>query len=637
MSSLDFALKDIYRKKDTTIPYLLIIVLVIAVTEFLIYFTSSFGLNMVISTSLKNTYFFTGAINLVYKEFISLILALVIILSIVVVVVITTTLIIHKKRDIAIMKSLGTLPGKLYSFYLLEAFIIFILGFILGWILGLISFGIFILIMFLLKFPINFQIDWLYTPIIFISCILGIFFVTGYVLRKIGTQKIIKTFSGDIPYNFHAKKRLSLVPKWLSRLGFNLKISVINNIRRKGEFRRYIIVFSLISLIIFTLGLGSIVLTSSSQEWIRKSQGENIVVIGHKDVVYNYSLMYKMFSNPRIIVDEDTINLTDTKYIFNYSDINNLEIIDDIEKIDERLINFYDVEELDGHIISDGEYKTVGKQRTGNFPIIGVNPEKIIQNFELEGKFFTNDDSFANMTIGDGLAYNFFEYPLDQYLEIMGLNKTFKPGICGVLIDSFFNGYAGYIGLNESRELLNFTYDEINLIILKLKSGSYNNIRDEIINVTNNLGVDFTHLKLDAIFKKNIDYLFNLSLYPIFLILIIAFMSLLILNFYQRGGIIEKVKDFLIMRAIGSKNKSLKRILFLESLFIIIPALLLCLGIGMIINSVFLFERVSLPPLYLPFILLSFLFTVFIIFNIISLIPIMKKINKFNIKDFNLY
>ena len=637
MSSIDFALKDIYRKKDTTIPYLLIIVLVIALTEFLIYFTSSFGLNMVISTSLKNTYFFTGAINLVYKEFISLVLVLVIILSIVVVVVITTTLIIHKKRDIAIMKALGTLPGKLYSFYLLEAFIIFILGFILGWILGLTSFGIFTLIMFLLKVPINFQIDWFYTPIIFISCILGIFFVTGYALRKIGTQKIIKTFSADIPYNFNAKKRLSLVPKWLSKLGFNLKISVINNIRRKGEFRRYIIVFSLISLIIFTLGLGTIVLTSSSQEWIRKSQGENIVVIGHKDVVYNYSLMYKMFSNPRIIVDEDTINLTDTKYIFNFSDINNLETIDDIEKIDERLINFYDVEELDGHIIIDGEYKTVGKQRTGNFPIIGVNPEKIIQNFELEGRFFTNDDSFANMTIGDGLAYNFFEYPLDQYLEIRGLNKTFRPGICGVLIDSFFNGYAGYIGLNESRELLNFTYDEINLIILKLKSGSYDIIIDEIINITNNLGPDFIHLKLDAIFKKNIDYLFNLSLYPIILILIIAFVSLLILNFYQRGGIIEKAKDFLIMRAIGSKNKSLKKILFLESLFIIIPALLLCLGIGMIINSIFLFERVSLPPLYLPFILLSFLFIAFIIFNILSLIPIMKKINKFNIKDFNLY
>jgi len=208
VSSLDFALKDIYRKKDTTIPYLLIIVIIIAFTEFLIYFTSSLGLNLFIPTSFKNIYFFTGAISIVYTQFTTLVLVLVIILSIATVIVITTTLVIHKKRDIAIMKALGTLPGKLYSFYLLEAFIIFIIGFIIGWIIGLLSYGIFFYIMFLLDFPLNFHIDWIYTPIIFISCLMGIFFITGYVLRKIGSQKIIKTFSGAIPYKFHAKKML---------------------------------------------------------------------------------------------------------------------------------------------------------------------------------------------------------------------------------------------------------------------------------------------------------------------------------------------------------------------------------------------------------------------------------------------
>ncbi|MFX1410507.1 MAG: FtsX-like permease family protein [Promethearchaeota archaeon] len=635
MSSLDFALKDIYRKKDTTIPYLLIIVIIIAFTEFLIYFTSSLGLNLFIPTSFKNIYFFTGAISIVYTQFTTLVLVLVIILSIATVIVITTTLVIHKKRDIAIMKALGTLPGKLYSFYLLEAFIIFIIGFIIGWIIGLLSYGIFFYIMFLLDFPLNFHIDWIYTPIIFISCLMGIFFITGYVLRKIGSQKIIKTFSGAIPYKFHAKKRLSVVPRWLSRLSFNLKISVINNIRRRGEFRRYLIVFTLISLIIFTLGLGTIVLATSSQEWIRKSQGENIVIIGHKDVVYNYSLMYQMFSNPGIMVSSDEINFTDSRYLFNFSDVNALESIEEIEKMEEILINFYDVEELDGYIIRDGEYVTVGKQRTGNFPLIGVNPDKIIQNFEIEGSFFTNNDSFFNMTIGDGLAYNFFEYPLDQSLEILGLDKRFH--ISGVIIDSFFNGYAGYIGLNESRGLLNFTNQEINIVLLKLKSGSYNAIKDEIVNITNNLSPDFIHLRLDAVFKKNLNFLRNLSLTPLFLIIIIAFVAILTLYYYQRGGIIEKAKDFLIMRAIGSKNKYLKRILFMESSLAIIPAILLSLGLGMILNALFLFERVYLPPLYLPFIILFLLFVSFMFFNFLSLIPIMKKINSFNIKDFNVY
>ncbi|MFX1316837.1 MAG: FtsX-like permease family protein [Promethearchaeota archaeon] len=635
MSSLDFAIKDIYRKKDTTIPYLVIIVIVIAFTEFLIYVTSSLGLNVLIPTNFNNVYFFTGAIRIVYTQFITLILILVIILSIVTVVVVTTTLVIHKKRDIAIMKALGTLPGKLYSFYLLEAFIIFFTGFIIGWIIGLFSYGIFFFIMFLLDFPLSFQIDWIYTPITFISCLIGIFFITGYVLRKIGSQRIIKTFSEEIPYNFHAKKKLSVIPRWLSRLGFNLKISIINNIRRRGEFRRYLIVFTLISLIIFTLGLGSIVLATSSQEWIRKSQGENIVIIGHKDVVYNYSLMYQMFSNPGIMVSSDDINFTESKYLFNFSDVNALENVEEIEKLEERLIGFYDVKELNGYIISDGKYITVGKQRTGNFPLLGVNPDKIIPNFEIEGNFFTNNDSFFNMTIGDGLAYNFFEYPLDQSLEILGLDKIFH--ISGIIIDSFYNGYAGYIGLNESRNLLNFTNEEIHIVLLKLKSRSYNSIKNDLVNITDNLGTDFIHLRLDAVFKKNLDFLRNLSLYPLFLIIIIAFIAILTLFYYQRGGILEKAKDFLIMRAIGSKSKYLKRILFMESLLAIIPAILLSLGLGMIFNALFLFERAYLPPLYLPFIIFSLLTISFMFFNYLSLIPIMKKINSFSIKDFNVY
>ncbi|HEC37550.1 MAG TPA: FtsX-like permease family protein [bacterium] len=99
----------------------------------------------------------------------------------------------------------------------------------------------------------------------------------------------------------------------------------------------------------------------------------------------------------------------------------------------------------------------------------------------------------------------------------------------------------------------------------------------------------------------------------------------------------EKARDFLIMRAIGSKNKSLKRILFLESLFIIIPSLLISLGIGMILNSSVLFARVSLPPVFIPITLFGVLLAIFIFFNYLSLLPIMKKINRFSIKDFEIY
>jgi len=636
MSSLDFALKDFYRKRHSNYPFLLIITLVVAVAEFLIYFTSSLGLNIFIQPTFVNKYYFSGGINLVYKQFNTLIQVLFIILTVVIVIAVSTTLVISKKRDIAIMKSLGTLPQKLYGFYLLEVYLLFFVGFLFGWISGLVIFGIFALIMNFFSFSILFQIDLFYTPIIFFSCIIGIFLITGYVLRKIGRQKIISTFSKDIPFNYDASRQIKFIPKWLTSIGFNIKISVVNTLRKKGEFKRYLIVFSIIGLMIFTLGLGTIVLRISSQEWIHKSQGENIVILGHQDVIYNYSLMYKMFSDPSLFIDETSINFTEPSYLFNLSDISNLYANEKIEKIDERLINFYDVKELNGiHILEDDSYLIVGQNRKGIIPIIGVNPENIIQNFEIEGKFFSEEDGDENMTIGDGLAYNFFDYALDQSLEITGTGRMF--GISGIVIDSFFSGYAGYMSINESRNILGFSNEVVNLVILKIKFGAYDEIREDLNNITNTIGENFTYLKLDDVFHDNLNFLSNLSIYPLLLIILISILAIISLHNYQKAGIMEKAKDFLIMRAIGSKTRSLKKILFLESFFVLLPSLLISLGIGMIVNSLFLLGRVYLPPLYIPFFIFLILFAIFMISNFLSLFPIIKKINNFSINDFNMY
>jgi len=636
MSSLDFALKDFYRNRQSNYPYLFIITLIIAVTEFLIYFTTTLGLNIFIQVDFTNKYYFSGGIYAVYRKFNTIIQILIILLSVVIVVVVTTTQVISKKRDIAIMRALGTLPKKLYSFYLLEVYILFFLGFLLGLLFGYISYGVFVLILQFFNFPITFQIDIIYTPILLVSCVLGIFLITGYTLRKIGGKSIIKTFSKDIPYNYDASKKLKFIPKWLASLSFNLKLAIINIVRKKGEFKRYLTIFTLISLVIFTLGLGTIILSTSSDEWISKSQNENIIAIGHEEVINNYSLMYQMFSNPNLLISEDDINFTDPQYLFNSSVINEIKDLNGVELVEERLINFYNVEEIQGiHISEDDTYIVVGKDRQDNIPIIGINPENIIQDFEIEGRFFTEEDALDNMTIGDGLAYNFFDYALDQSLKISATGKTFH--VSGVVIDSFFSGYAGYININESRKLLNLIHDEINIVLIKLHPNTYSGIQQELENITMNLGTDFSYLKLDNVFKMNLNFLSTLSLYPVFLIIVISGIAILILYNYQKAGIMEKSKDFLIMRAIGSKSNSIRKILFTESTLMLIPSLLLSLGIGMILNTTFLFEREYLPPFYVPFIFFLILLGIFLFFNFLSLIPIIKKVNYFTIKDFNIY
>jgi len=194
------------------------IALVIAFTVFLINFISAIGLNSFIVYSYENAYYFSGGISIVYTDFTTLILTLMLIMAFAVVIIVTSTLIITKKRDIAIMKALGSLPKKLYSFYLTEAYIVFIIGFLVGVIIGFISYGIIAIVASFFGIVSSFQVDFIYTPILFFSCLGGIYVVPGVILRKIGTQNTIKLFSKDIPYSYDASKKLTIIPIWLSSI-----------------------------------------------------------------------------------------------------------------------------------------------------------------------------------------------------------------------------------------------------------------------------------------------------------------------------------------------------------------------------------------------------------------------------------
>ncbi|GAH31376.1 unnamed protein product, partial [marine sediment metagenome] len=169
----------------------------------------------------------------------------------------------------------------------------------------------------------------------------------------------------------------------------------------------------------------------------------------------------------------------------------------------------------------------------------------------------------------------------------------------------------------------------INLLLLKIRPGEYDSVIDNIeLIISGNLGDNFTCINLNQTFDDNLQYLNNLTLYPAFLIIVMAIISIFSLYNYQKGSIMEKAKDFLIMKAIGSKNKNIKKILFLEALYVIIPSLFLSLGIGMILNSLVLFQRVSLPHIITPFIIIGLLFIAFLTFNYFSLYPILNKIKK---------
>lgn len=625
--TLDFVLKDIYRSRKVTFPLIYIMSLILGLTTFMVNLFTSINKQTFINilnhnfASYENLYFLSGSIDHVFSQFNNLFLAIIIILNFIIVATSSISLIYSKKKDISIMKALGCIPQKLYSYYLLEALFLFLFSSLIGYILGVISFLSFSLYINLIGFSLISQINFFILLIIFFSDLLGVYFIAGAILRKVGQENIIKLFSKDIPYNLVLSKPKSFIKsRYLS-----LKIAINNLKRRRSDYRRYTIIFSTLILIIFTLSTGNLMLNHNSREWIHKSQDDNIIVIGHENVINNYSRMYEMFSNPNICVTKEDIQFTNHNFLFNISDLSKIENNSAIEKIDYRLIDFCDVEELNGYFNDydplkkldpysaryppppSSFYSIVGQQRKGCFPFIGIDSKQVIQDFEIQGKFFNDNDAFDNITIGDGLAYNFFDFAYAQSISFTNLNHTFH--ISGVLIDSFYSGHAGYLDRSTFQDMCNLTEDQINIACLKVNMDQINkSFLSTFIKV--NLGESFSFKLLNNVFKKNLDFIASLNSYSIFALIILYIIAIISIYNYQKLSLAQKLNDYAIMRAIGAKFKTIKIILFWECFLILTISLAVSFAFGLILTILFSYNLLSTPPIQIPIVIILIILSI---------------------------
>ncbi|MHA1804312.1 MAG: FtsX-like permease family protein [Promethearchaeota archaeon] len=626
--SINFLLKDFFRGKNQTLPHIFVLIIMIATDIFQVNCNFLIGLKIYplgnYSQFQNNPYFFTGTINLIYSQLSLLNLYLMHLLTIIVIWVIITSFLAYKKRDIAIMRAIGGVPNNLYGFFMKEIFLLFLIGYIMGFFLGIFFTLIFFIWGSIITGSFNLSFDFLHNLIFFFIYMVSVFLIAGKKLKKIGNEPLTKNFSSDLPLSLNVTAKLKFLLNFLSALSLKFKISIINVLRKKKEYQRNFLFFSLIFSLLFTLGLNILIIRESSHQWINNAQGTNVLIIGHEDVLYHYSLMYEMFSDPRIFIDENNIDFLNEDYIFSRNQIQALENIKGILSIEDRLISFCEVKELKGLIVDDnGEYMTIGENRQGIIPIIGIEQDSLIKNSEIEGKWGEND----YMVIGDGLASNFFEYPLNQSIYVKSLQEIFH--ISGVIIDSFYNGHVGYISLKEYQEHLKLRQDLVNLVLLSCDPISWGDDFDLLRSIiTKNLGEEFTFLSLDFAFKKNHDFLDSLAVYPFFLFFFISLNVFLSIYNYQRGALQGNLKDFILIKMLGAKMKTLKQILFLESFYAFFPALILGLSLSMIATPLFLHDRAYLPGLIFPISLFFISFIMMLIFIGFSIRVLFKKLSE---------
>ncbi|MHA1329184.1 MAG: FtsX-like permease family protein [Promethearchaeota archaeon] len=118
--SLDFAIKDFYKKKEISFPFLFIVTLAVCLFQFLVYFGNFLSLNELSNFTHQNPFFLTGGIFKVFSNFLLLIIILSMVLSFLIIIVSSITIILMKRKDIGIIKALGASSRQLYHFYLTE-------------------------------------------------------------------------------------------------------------------------------------------------------------------------------------------------------------------------------------------------------------------------------------------------------------------------------------------------------------------------------------------------------------------------------------------------------------------------------------------------------------------------------------
>jgi len=600
--SLDFVIKDISRNWEYSKSYIKSII--IAGLLFTIIIQMINGIGYYIFS--KTTNLFNYTTNDLFLQYFQVIIYLMIIIFVIWILIINHNIIMYKTRDLSILKAIGSLSNRINGIYISEIYLIDIIGIILGIFFGFLIYLIIFFIFGTIYPETRFHIDLFYTPIT-IFIILGIvYIINGYELRRLSSKRFGDLKTDEIRKQYYAAYDLKLVPKIISKFGLLWKVSVINLKRKKGQFYRILIFLIVVLTLVIILISSGILMDNTIKSQIKGAQGENIFIFGHKDIVELYKKRYEQFSNPNLIFTNQEFNLLDEIYLFNDS------IIEEIQNSPkymiynplywEKRLFFYDLcYEIQGYKIIGqyNEYKIVGDHRIAYIPVIGVEFKNYINDWVIYGSINKTEEPYPCAIVGDTLAVSFFEAATFQKIQFnSGNSRQYK--ITGVLIDSFCAGNATYVPLDSIRNDLNIT-DKINLGVVKL------NVKDNqmIMNFTNEineylrlrLGEDFLIINLDPTFVKNIN---SISRYTNLIWIIESISNIIIIwgiIYFNNATLHEKIRDYLIIYAIGGSKKIIQKIILYENFLIILLALIIAFGLALNILLLIIFPEAIRPSI----------------------------------------
>jgi ABC-type antimicrobial peptide transport system permease subunit len=582
--AFDFPIKDLVRRKLQTVMTTLNLAVCVAMTTFFILFGENLGAGLSSATTGK----LTVGLSVVLSRFTLIVVVLNSLAGILVTSFLVSIMTSGRIRDIGIMKAVGCLTDMVFAFFTTELSLITIAGCILGTIFGVIANSISVWLMNMIGFyiqpkPLN---AW---------TIILVFILFASLTHILGIWQIIKTIRVkpvDALSQIFTLGTTRRSGRWIpSRLGLTVKIALRSLARRRSQTVQMVICLSMIITLMTLSIFGGTVAKETTQIYIERAIGRNVLLIAEAEMAEQYADLLSRFFEPK---EARSIDYLDQDYTIPDSLISGLESIDGIMKIDPRLIletMIYEYPTVVPDPEGEDRYIEIGDHRTCRVIAMGVNPNQVVNDWLILGRKLEETEPNSAL-IGNSVALKTFDNALEQIFKMSDLEFN----ITGVCIDPMNNGEVIYAPIPTLSSL--HGEHGYNLLLLQIDSRSRPETLSRIeakINETDLVFLDLTTI-LDSHIRF-LDYTWSMVL-PLSLSSLIN--AVFCLSGYMALALMSQRRDLGIMRALGAKPSNMIKMLFSQSLMLVIISGMVGVSLGLVVTFTFFIPEATISQASLP-------------------------------------
>jgi len=614
MSEISFPVKDLARRRAQTALTVLGLTISTAATVFLLIFGTNLGFE--ISFLAKGGRLTSGFSNIFF-----LFILFVSILNLLTGPIITSFL-VHltmsgRMRDIGVMKASGCLSGSVFAYFATELSLFVFLSTLTGIVSGVAAFYVSTIVLNFAGFSISQTLN---LAAILLVCVVLIIFSHIFGASPIRRAAKAKPTEAMSPI-YKLGTTAALGKKVPSRLGLTFKVAFRNLLRRKSATNQAIICLTVVLTLATVTIAGGIVANQTTASYVERAIGRNIVVVGHPTLTDRYvSLLSRFFEDREL----EQIDYLSSEFVISESLVSKMEDIAGVNAVDPRLVLENSVREVPGVIvepIEQTEAIMIGDNRSDEALILGVEPEKVVNDWLIFGRKLGENDQDATM-VGDSLAINMFTDALNQSIKVF--DKTLLPyEIVGVCVDPLNNGKVVYMPLETLHK--DIGQHGYNLLFLQVDASENLQVLAQIENEASaeNLKV----VELDAILGRHINFLSNIwSLVMLLPLFSLATAAISLLS-YLMLSISGQQHEFGVMRALGAKPRNIMKIVFSQAAIIILVSGAIGISVGLFLTFRFLIPDPVISQSTLIYVS-AWLLAILGLLCVSSLYPALKAVKK---------